>query len=356
MMYKVSVIMPIYNMEMYLGEAIDSVINQSIGFENVQLILVNDGSDDESPKIMEYYAKQYPNITTIHFEKKSGAAGKPRNEGIKAVDAEFIMFLDPDDFFDKFAIEKLYNTAKKEKVEIVTANYRYCNEDGSIWDKSVFDENRFKNFKFSKTNFSESFYVWNSAAWNKIFSTKLIKENNIEFLVGVPAEDAYFTYAALLSSNTAYYLSDTIHYYRRRNKMGTLSISWDRSLTYFKNVSYAYKRIYDLFVEKNKVSLFRYFYSKTLTSVFYKITDTKIMDDNDKVEALKSLKWLFELRDSLEIAPCQKSLEFVLKKICDEKYEDAVGIMNIIGEIRTYVERDVREGMSKPEFINYVEL
>ena len=138
--------------------------------------------------------------------------------------------------------------------------------------------------------------------------------------------------------------------------MGTLSVSWDRSLKYFQNISYAYKRIYDLFVEKNKLSLFRYFYSKTLTSVFYKITDTKIMDDSEKIEALKSLRWLFGLREQLEIGPCQKSLEFVLKKIDDEKYEDAVGIMDIIGEMRTYVERDVREGMSKPEFINYVEL
>ncbi len=138
--------------------------------------------------------------------------------------------------------------------------------------------------------------------------------------------------------------------------MGTLSVSWDRSLTYFKNISYAYKRIYDLFVEKNKISLFRYFYSKTLTSVFYKITDTKIMDETDKIEAIKSLRWLFGLRGMLDISPCQKSLEYVFKKIDDEEYEDAVGAMNIIGEMRTYVERDVREGMSKPEFINYVEL
>jgi glycosyltransferase involved in cell wall biosynthesis len=355
-MYKVAVVMPIYNMEMYLGKAIDSVINQSIGFENVQLILINDGSDDESPKIMEYYAKQYPNIKTIHLEQKSGAAGKPRNEGIKAVDAEYMMFLDPDDFYDELALEKMYNTAKKENVDIVTANYRYANEDGKIWDKSVFDTERFKNFKFSEQNFSDSFYVWNSGSCNKIFSTKLIRDNNIEFLVGVPAEDAYFTYAALLSTEAAYYLSDTIHYYRRRNKMGTLSVSWDRSLTYFKNISYAYKRIYDLFVEKNKISLFRYFYSKTLTSVFYKITDTKIMDETDKIEAIKSLRWLFGLRGMLDISPCQKSLEYVFKKIDDEEYEDAVGAMNIIGEMRTYVERDVREGMSKPEFINYVEL
>lgn len=355
-MYKVAVVMPVYNMEMYLREAVDSVINQSLGFENIQIVLINDGSDDKSPEIIDDYAQKYDNIIAIHLSEKSGAAGKPRNEGIKHVDAEYMMFLDPDDFYDKFALEKMYNTAIKEKVDIVTANYKYADENGATWEKSVFDEERFKSFKFTEKNFSDSFYVWNSGSCNKIFSTKLIKANNIEFLVGVPAEDAYFTYAALLSSRAVYYLSDTIHYYRRRNKMGTLSVSWDRSLSYFKKVSYAYKRIYDLFVKKKQISLFRYFYSKTLTSVYYKITDTKIMKDEEKIEALKSLRWLFELRDSLGIEPCQKSLEFVFEVIHNEDYKTAVGISNIIGEMRTYVERNVREGMSKPEFINYVEL
>ncbi|MBR6252735.1 MAG: glycosyltransferase family 2 protein [Clostridia bacterium] len=355
-MYKVAVIVPIYNMEMYLGEAIDSVINQTMGFENIQLILVNDGSTDNSLKIMEEYGKKHSNIKIINLKQKSGAAGKPRNEGIKQVEAEYMMFLDPDDFYDKEALEKMYNVAKEQEVEIVTANYKYANEDGTLWAKSVFDGERFKSFKFNEDNFSDSFFVWNSGSCNKIFSSKLIKDNNIEFLVGVPAEDAYFTYAALLSARSAYYLSDTIHYYRRRNKMGTLSVSWDRSLKYFMNISYAYKRIYELFVEKDRISLFRYFYSKTLTSVYYKITDTTIMNDKEKGEALKELSWFFDLRDTLEIEPCQKSLNCVFNMIHNGEYENAVGVSNIIGEMRRYVERDVREGMSKPEFVNYVEL
>lgn len=355
-MKKVSVVIPIYNMEQYLAEAVDSVINQSIGMENIQIILVNDGSTDRSPEIMKEYEEKYENINCIYLPEKSGAAGKPRNEGLKIVEAPYVMFLDPDDVYDKYALEKMYNTIVKENVEIVTANYKYMDENGTLWNKSVFDENRFESFKFSEKNFSDSFFVWNSGSCNKIFSSKLIKDNNIAFLEGVPAEDAYFTYAALLSSKNAYYLSDTIHYYRRRSKSGTLSVSWDRSLTYFKNINYAYKRIYDLFKESNKMSLFRYFYSKTLTSVFYKIVDTKIMNEDEKIEALREMRWLFAIRKEVGIEPCQKSLEFVLEKIENEEYLEAVKCCNIIAEMRTYIEKDVREGMSKPEFINYVEL
>ena len=355
-MYKISVVIPIYNMEKYMREAIDSVINQSIGFENIQVILVNDGSTDKSAEIMNEYSEKYSNVSCIHLPEKSGAAGKPRNEGIKLVEAPYMMFLDPDDMYDEYAFEKMYDTITNENVDIVTANYRYTNEDGKKWDKSVFDVERFKDFKFSEENFSDSFFVWNSGSCNKIFSTKLIKENDIYFLEGVPAEDAYFTYAALLEAKNIYYLSDTIHYYRRRSKIGTLSVSWDRSIDYFMKINYAYKKIYDLFSTKNKMGLFRYFYSKTLTSIFYKIVDTNIMNEAEKIKTLEEMKWFFEIRRELQIKPCQASLEFVLEKIDDGNYYDAVKCCYIIAEMRTYIERDVREGMSKPEFINYVEL
>ncbi len=355
-MYKVSVVVPIHNMEQYLRESLESVERQTIGFENIQVILVNDGSTDKSKEIMDEYASKYSNVCCLHFEEKSGAAGKPRNEGIKLVEAPYTMFLDPDDLYEEHAIERLYNTIVKENVDIVTANYRYMEEDGRFWEKSVFDGERFKNFAFSEENFSDSFFVWNSACWNKIFSTKLVKENNLYFLEGVPAEDAFFTYAALLASKSAYYLSETTNFYRRRSNTGTLSVSWDRSLKYFKNINFAYRKIYELFRDADKMSLFRYFYSKTLTSVFYKVVDTTIMTEEEKKIALEEMKWFFEIRKEVDIGPCQSSLEFVFEKIENEEYDDAVKCCNIIAEMRRYIQKDVREGMSKPEFVNYVEL
>lgn len=355
-MYKVSVVVPIYNMEQYLIEALESIVNQTIGFENIQVILVNDGSTDNSKQIIDEYAQKYANVQALNLTQKSGAAGKPRNEGIKHVEAPYMMFLDPDDLFAEDAIEKMYNAAIRENVDIVTGNYVYMEENGRKWDKKVFDEGRFPNFRFSDKDFSDSFFVFNSACWNKIFKTEVIKGNNIQFLEGVPAEDAYFTYASLLVANDIYYIKDTINYYRRRSNSGALSVSWDRSLRYFKNISYAYKKIYELFEKSNKMGLFRYFYSKTLTSIFYKVVDTNIMSSEEKQEALKELRWFFLIRNDVQVGPCQQSLEYVFEKVDDEKYYDAVKCCDVIREMRTYIEKDIREGMSKPEFINYVEL
>lgn len=90
MSYKISVIVPVYNAENELSSAIDSIINQSIGFDNIELILVDDASLDNSKNIMVQYAKEYSNIKPIFLEKNSGYPGKPRNIGIKSVNVDYI--------------------------------------------------------------------------------------------------------------------------------------------------------------------------------------------------------------------------------------------------------------------------
>lgn len=353
---KISVILPIYNVASYIGAALDSLINQTIGIENLEVILVDDGSTDESYKIMKEYAKEYKNFKIIHFDEKSGAAGKPRNEGIKVATSPYIMFLDPDDIYDKNACKIMYDTIIRENVDIVTSNYIYMNEDGMLWDKPVFDQNRFKNFTFGTRSFRDSFFIWNSAVWNKIFSRELIQNNKIEFLEGVPGEDAYFSYAALLKSTKVFYINDVTCYYRRRSNDGSLSISWDRSIGYFTKMNFVYKKIYELFKQSKRMDLYRYFYAKTLTSIFYKIVDTKIMTNEEKEIVLEEMAWFFKCRKKLKMDPCQKSLNIVLNKIDESKYKEAVDMCSIISEMRTYIATNIRENMSKPENINYIEV
>ena len=229
-------------------------------------------------------------------------------------------------------------------------------EEGVVWEKPVFDVNRFKNFAFGSRSFRDSFFIWNSGVCNKIFSRDLITKNNIQFLEGVPGEDAYFSYAALLNSNEVYYISDTIYYYRRRHNEKTLSVSWDRSISYFTKINFVYKRIYELFVNAKKLSLYRYFYAKTLTSVFYKIVDTKIMNNDEKAIVLEEMQWFFKQRKKVKTDPCQKSLNLVFERIDEGKYKDAVDMCNVFAEMRSYMASNVRENMSKPENINYIEV
>ena len=80
------------------------------------------------------------------------------------------MFLDPDDMYDKNACKVMYEAITTKKCDIVTSNYIYMEEDGTLWDKPVFDKKRFKNFNFGTRSVRDSFYIWNSAVWNKILA------------------------------------------------------------------------------------------------------------------------------------------------------------------------------------------
>ena len=97
--YKVSVVTAVYNVEDYLEEMVESIIAQTIGFENIQLILVDDGSEDDSWAICERYMKQYPdNVVAIH--KENGGVSSTRNEGLKHVRGEYVNFTDSDDILE----------------------------------------------------------------------------------------------------------------------------------------------------------------------------------------------------------------------------------------------------------------
>ena len=115
--YKVSVVTAVYNVEDYLSEMIDSIIAQNIGFENVQLILVDDGSQDSSGEICDQYAAQYPeNIVVVH--KENGGVSSARNEGLKYVEGAYVNFTDADDILENNALKSMYAYLKENEKEI----------------------------------------------------------------------------------------------------------------------------------------------------------------------------------------------------------------------------------------------
>ncbi len=123
--YKISIVMAVYNVELFLPEAIESIIKQDIGFENVQLILVNDGSKDNSGEICDKYGKLYPNITVLH--KENGGVSSARNLGIKYVKGRYVNFLDSDDKLSESTLKDVYNFFEKNNdlTDIVSIPIKY---------------------------------------------------------------------------------------------------------------------------------------------------------------------------------------------------------------------------------------
>jgi len=210
--FKFSVVMPIYNVEPYLDEAIQSILNQTIGFKkNIQIVLVNDGSPDGSGEICEKYAKNYPeNIKYIKQENRGVSAA--RNRGMKEVEGKYVGFLDPDDKYDKEVFARVWNFFKKYKTEIDLVACRvkffgarsgyhpldYKFKDG---DRVVNIENEYENIQLHVS----SFFVKNESLKNKKFDEK--------FKV---SEDAKFLAELILDKKKYGVLKTALHMYRKR--------------------------------------------------------------------------------------------------------------------------------------------
>ena len=211
MTFKISVIMPVYNAEEELSIAIDSIINQSLGFENIELIIVDDCSTDNSRSIITDYANKYDNIVPVFLDENSGLPGKPRNIGIEYASADYISFLDSDDEYLQKGLENLYNAILSENSDFVIGSH-IINLDGDKVKVKFLQSDE----KLVSLNPLESQEIFDSlslnyfvAPWGKMFKKELILENNITFPEDCLCEDTYFYFKALINSNKISVLSDT---------------------------------------------------------------------------------------------------------------------------------------------------
>jgi glycosyltransferase involved in cell wall biosynthesis len=292
----------------------------------------------------------------IHLPASHGIAGFARNTGLQYVESDYVTFIDSDDFYDKNACELMYNYITKTNADMITTNYNYVDIDGNKWHSPIFDRTKFKSFKLltDKDNYTDSFYVLCSAVWVKMFKRSFIEENNIKFLEGVPAEDAYFTFSSLLKSSNIYYLDDITVYYRQRNKNTEVkSISWNCSKPYFNKVNKAYKEIFKIFDHANRLDYYRYLYSKNLNYITYKFIDSTQLTNEEQLDILKSMHWFYEKSHLLKVEPVQDSIKLLVDYIIQEKYDEAITICRVIHEFRTYLDEKTRDNMSKPKQILY---
>ena len=187
---KISVIVPIYNVEKYLNRCIDSIINQT--YENLEIILVDDGSPDDCGKICDEYAKLDKRIKVIH--KKNGGLSDARNAGIDVSKGKYLTFIDSDDYIDLDYVEFLYNLIKKFKTKMSICIERIYYENGTILSK----ENDREVVLNQKEVLEKMLYQdeINVSTWAKMYDRSLFKK--IKFPKGKIFEDAFTTYKLVM--------------------------------------------------------------------------------------------------------------------------------------------------------------
>lgn len=242
----ISIIIPVYNSEKYIPKTFESLLNQTIGFENLEILFVDDNSKDNSGEIIDKYSKEYSNVISVHLKENSGFAGRPRNIGIEKSNTEYLMFLDSDDYFNEDACEMLYSEINKNPdIDMVLGGYTNIRSNSK-------NNKYIRNKKQQKTLYKggKNDYVLLTtppSISSKIFRKKLLIENDIRFPEGIPAQDLVFVCNAICCSNLILSLNKYLVYNRRlREDPNNLSVTQNIKIPYILKSMQAYRLLIDI--------------------------------------------------------------------------------------------------------------
>lgn len=221
--YKISVIIPIYNNEKYIKRTLFSLENQTIGIENIEVIMVNDCSNDNTPNIINEYANKYNNFKAIHINKGTGSPGTPRNIGLIESSADYVMFLDHDDFFEIDALKQLYALIIDSNYDFVYGTY--ASIDHGLPTKIIYPKEMHGQFNSLDEN-ERSIAFPPPSIWTKLFKKDFLINNKVLFPT-ILGEDAIFISKALINAKSVNYLWNQLICYHTLNEE-----SYTNNITY----------------------------------------------------------------------------------------------------------------------------
>ncbi|HHV10457.1 MAG TPA: glycosyltransferase [Clostridiales bacterium] len=210
---KVSIIIPCYMVEQYIDRCMNSLLNQTIGLEHLELILVNDASPDHTLDKLLHYEAKYPDSILVINSDTNLKQGGARNLGLNYASADYIGYVDPDDWTEVTMFEKLYNKAISYDCDVVTCE---C--------KRVFSEGT----SMGKTGANDSFYIikdipsradllisgiGNGGVWSKLYKRSFLADNNIYFPEHLSYEDNFFGYLVQMHCTRLYFLEEYLYHY-----------------------------------------------------------------------------------------------------------------------------------------------
>jgi glycosyltransferase involved in cell wall biosynthesis len=285
----ISIIIPAWNAEKYIGRCLESVSAQTYG--NIEIIIINDGSTDKTPGLINNYAQKDSRTTIINQENK-GLSGT-RNAGLDVSRGEYIFFLDADDFITEAAIENLYRFAEENALEMAEGGTVYYYDNGAVSDYSAGCD---RGVILSGSDEIFSYYLGTYKkvnAWNKLIKRSFLLENNIRFIDGLISEDVPWLYLNILPTvKRAGFINDITYYYRQGNAD---SITRGCSIKHFESYLFIVEQLLNNEIAENWLV-------NTSNSIcndylFYAIRQLVLLDISNtvRIELLKKVKDIFRI-------------------------------------------------------------
>jgi len=290
---KYTFIIPVYNVEKYLPECLNSILVQSFTYYNI--ILVDDGSKDGSGNICDVYSKKYDNISVIH--KKNGGLSSARNEGLKKSETEFVVFLDSDDYWaDSDALNKIDKlTLEHEDVDIISfASFNFYEKE-NIYKKDRYyyplELNTYDIIDCLKYLITHD--LFNLSATKKVFRRSFLIKNELYFKDGIKSEDVDQGIRATICLPKICFLNEKIYVYRHRE--GSITTTID--LNHIKDLIDIIKSYIDPRIYADSQDIYEYIMSYLAYQYALTLTHLTLIKDKGKKKyynELKQLKWLLK--------------------------------------------------------------
>ncbi len=259
----ISIIVPVYNVEKYLEKCITSILNQT--YKNLQIILVDDGSQDKSGQICDKYKLQDNRIEVIH--KKNGGLSDARNIGIEKARGKYIGFVDSDDYISKTMYEDMYKIIQEREGDVCISNLYIVNENKEILkniDNGIEEYNKIQILREILLDKNIQSY-----AWNKLYKKSLFK--NIRYPIGKKYEDIGTTFYILEKCKKILVIGKPEYYYINRQGSIVNNINEQTILDYIDIISERYDYVKDKYKQLEKYN--KYYLAKTLITAYNDISN-----------------------------------------------------------------------------------
>lgn len=278
---KVSIIVPIYNVEQYLKQSIESITNQSL--KDIEIICVNDGSTDNSYEILKNYAKLDQRIILLNQQNQGVSVA--RNEGIKRASADYIMFVDPDDWLELNAVEIAYKEIKTKGVDILNFGY-FDYDNGNI--NSGYTSTFLDKYQKESIISQRELMTIQNVIWDKIYRKDFILNNKIQFPEKIKvAEDGFFNLQCMIEDARYGIINKSLYYYRM-NRHGSAMANFDNVLVNEFNslVKFVQSRSYKKASENLKILVLE----KYIRGFLYNYERTKNNNNRLHIKQLNKIK------------------------------------------------------------------
>ena len=252
----ISIIVPIYNTDCYLRQCLGSIINQS--YKNFEVLLINDGSVDDSAMICKEFAEKDSRIR--YFEKENGGVSSARNLGLKNVKGNYITFVDSDDWVEENYLEVLYNALKENEVDISISAHNYFNMDDNLYYLPSYSEEQLHTLdigKVSRDEFLELFPELSSlnhdfnCAVSKLFKADVVKNLLFDESVNY-GEDLDFFFKLYLKVSSVYYVNQPTYIYRQHQRSASNNCLESHAISEIRIYEKILKKITELHIPNNR--------------------------------------------------------------------------------------------------------